>query len=155
MPYKNKADLIAYRIKYKKLNNEKLLAYAAKRRLDPEYRKKKRISSKIYREKNQAKIKQYRKDHALDRLRDIKKNNAYLGDIHNMSGTMYKYANVNWARFIKKSGKCAYCESTDTLNAHHILSKSKFPSLALSENNGIPLCVTCHSTHHSLNGATA
>lgn len=38
------------------------------------------------------------------------------------------------------------------VNAHHILSKAKWPHLALSVSNGVTLCKWCHKEHHRLNG---
>ena len=144
-----------YMKKYREKNLAVIHEKDKKRRSTPEEKLKAIVYGRKYRRKNRDKTKQYRRDHALDRLRQMKKSRALIGDILNMSGNMYKYANMNWAKFIKKSGKCAYCESTDTLNAHHVLSKSKFPGLALGANNGIPLCITCHREHHALNGVTA
>ncbi len=47
---------------------------------------------------------------------------------------------------------CVYCGSTNNLQAHHILSKSKHPEFALFLNNGISLCEVCHIQEHKING---
>lgn len=47
---------------------------------------------------------------------------------------------------------CLYCGSTNKLQAHHILSKSKHPEFALFLNNGICLCEICHIKEHKING---
>ena len=59
-----------------------------------------------------------------------------------------------WGLQVKERDKnmCQICYSTDNLHAHHILSKSKHPTLALLLNNGITLCETCHIEEHRLNG---
>lgn len=63
-----------------------------------------------------------------------------------------------WAyNVIKRDhGRCVACAAPKTtrksIQAHHILSKSKHPEFALLLNNGITLCAPCHRSEHSLNG---
>lgn len=62
-----------------------------------------------------------------------------------------------WAYEVIKrdGGKCRYCGIAKIkpkyLNAHHVLSKAKWPGLALSVDNGITLCKPCHEEHHKIN----
>lgn len=44
--------------------------------------------------------------------------------------------------------ECQKCGSTENLHAHHIKSKSEFPELKLSLENGVTLCSKCHSEEH-------
>lgn len=58
----------------------------------------------------------------------------------------------DWAFAVRqRDGKCMKCESTTSLVAHHIQSKSKFPELKLCLDNGITLCTECHVEHHKHN----
>lgn len=64
----------------------------------------------------------------------------------------------DWAYEVIKrdQGACVCCGVKKTtpksINAHHILSRSKHPAFALSLDNGVTLCVDCHTTEHSING---
>lgn len=40
--------------------------------------------------------------------------------------------------------KCAYCDETDCLDAHHLAPKSIFPKLRLNVKNGITVCKSHH-----------
>ena len=57
-----------------------------------------------------------------------------------------KYGNLGkWTRqVIQRDGKCMTCNSTERLEAHHILAKSKWPQFATKTMNGITLCYDCH-----------
>lgn len=58
-----------------------------------------------------------------------------------------------WSTQVReRDAACLYCGSTDKLQSHHILSKSKHPEFALSLDNGITLCKICHIQEHILNG---
>jgi hypothetical protein len=61
---------------------------------------------------------------------------------------------TTWARHVKKRDNhiCVLCGSVNKLEAHHIFSVSKYPDLALVENNGITLCYDCHELEHKING---
>jgi len=52
-----------------------------------------------------------------------------------------------WAAEVKAVGCCEICQSTDELNAHHLLPKSIWTSLDRDLSNGICLC----ADHHLLN----
>lgn len=57
---------------------------------------------------------------------------------------------MTWAEQIKAldNFRCVYCGSTENLNAHHIKSRSEYPELAESLENGITLCRECHYALH-------
>lgn len=58
-----------------------------------------------------------------------------------------------WSRKIRKRDNytCSKCGKVDTEHsqAHHIFPKSRYPSLACDEGNGITLCQKCHSIYHN------
>ena len=47
-----------------------------------------------------------------------------------------------------KTPFCEWCYSEDNLQAHHILSKSKFPQYAYDDDNCLVLCKACHKSCH-------
>jgi hypothetical protein len=51
-----------------------------------------------------------------------------------------------WATFVKvrDGNKCAYCNETDCLDAHHLAPKSMYPKLRLNINNGVTVCRAHH-----------
>jgi predicted restriction endonuclease len=49
-----------------------------------------------------------------------------------------------WSAAVRSVGCCEYCGRTDTLNAHHIYSRSK-KSTRWDIENGICLCVAHHT----------
>lgn len=55
-----------------------------------------------------------------------------------------------WAKLTKDSckNKCAFCDSTENLQAHHIKPKSTSPELINDLENGILLCRNCHLKAH-------
>ena len=56
-----------------------------------------------------------------------------------------------WAKEIKCNAnhRCALCDETNVLNAHHIKSFKDYPNLRLDVDNGICLCKDCHKLVHS------
>jgi len=112
---------------------------------------KKALYNKKYRKENSEYFttykKQYTKDHPEVSLKSQRKLRARLG--------ISMYGLMAWTKVIRKGKNCSYCGSDKDLHSHHLIPKSKQPGLALNENNGIPLCATCHKEHHVLNGATA
>jgi len=46
----------------------------------------------------------------------------------------------------RDNNECQLCGSTDNLQPHHILPRSKYPELACNNDNIITLCKTCHIT---------
>ena len=57
-----------------------------------------------------------------------------------------------WAKRIKREfgHECAMCQTTESLEAHHIYFKSLYPSRIEDLDNGICLCTKCHDKAHSL-----
>lgn len=55
----------------------------------------------------------------------------------------------SWRKEVISTGYCVSCGSTDRLEGHHILPKSKFPHLVFSVQNGLCLCHSCHKRFHS------
>jgi|SRR5215212_8723945 len=58
-----------------------------------------------------------------------------------------------WGREVRMmyNYHCVYCGKAKRLSAHHIFSKSRFPGLKFSLNNGILMCKKCHDELHKLN----
>lgn len=63
-----------------------------------------------------------------------------------------KLALKQWATKIKERDDytCKICgnDNKQVLEAHHIKHKSKFPELQFDYDNGITLCLNCHSEQH-------
>ena len=61
-----------------------------------------------------------------------------------------------WANQVKAVGCCEICHSTERLQAHHLLEKSVWTSLARDLSNGICLCEDHHlfNTQISAHGIT-
>ena len=56
---------------------------------------------------------------------------------------------MKWAKEVKKRDKhCQFCESTESLHAHHIFPRSRMPQLRYNLENGITLCQPCHVQVH-------
>jgi hypothetical protein len=50
-----------------------------------------------------------------------------------------------WSKKVRgRDKKCAICNSTKRLQAHHLNNKAEFPEQALDPNNGVTLCYYCH-----------
>ena len=69
-------------------------------------------------------------------------------------GRPERSGNLAWSKAVKERGnhKCAICESTDKIEAHHIMYANAWPSQRLDLRNGMVLCNVCHKKHHALNG---
>ena len=52
-------------------------------------------------------------------------------------------ADEAWAAEIKRVGKCEKCNSVGSLNAHHIISRTRL-RFRHDISNGVCLCVRCH-----------
>lgn len=58
-----------------------------------------------------------------------------------------------WAKSVKeRDGACIDCGSIERLEAHHLVSKAKFPEVASELWNGITLCHKCHIIEHKIIG---
>ena len=58
-----------------------------------------------------------------------------------------------WTDAVKaRDGACIDCGSTERLEAHHLVLKSKFPEVATELWNGITLCRKCHIAEHKIIG---
>ena len=55
-----------------------------------------------------------------------------------------------WSRMVREmdGNKCAFCGSTERLEAHHIVPQFASEELATELENGITLCKKCHYTAH-------
>lgn len=61
------------------------------------------------------------------------------------------YSYRKWReQVIERDKKCAICNSTDKLVAHHIKPFAEYPTLRFDINNGITLCESCHMKLHGL-----
>lgn len=49
---------------------------------------------------------------------------------------------------LKRDGKCEVCGEEENLQAHHIAHWSEDPVNRINVDNGISLCVNCHSLEH-------
>jgi len=56
---------------------------------------------------------------------------------------LVKLLDVEWARIVKRDGKCRRCEKTSNLHAAHIFSRRSM-STRWDLDNGLPLCYFCH-----------
>jgi hypothetical protein len=56
-----------------------------------------------------------------------------------------------WSRFIKTrdAHRCLCCDSTEKIQAHHIVRKTLYPWGALELGNGVTLCHECHGRVHA------
>lgn len=52
-------------------------------------------------------------------------------------------ADKAWSVQIRACGRCEVCRSTNTLNAHHLINRTR-PKFRHDLNNGICLCVSHH-----------
>lgn len=83
--------------------------------------------------------------------RHSKEWNAKISIAHGGNGAPKKWsqATKRWARLIKeRDGCCFICQTTEELEAHHILQKVKYPEYAIELWNGITLCKTHHIQKH-------
>lgn len=64
----------------------------------------------------------------------------------------YKMTLMSWSKAVRKRDVvCQVCGTDKTLQAHHIIHRSKNPELSFVLNNGITLCKNCHYESHNKN----
>ncbi len=74
------------------------------------------------------------------------------GTENNKIRTSIEYVNWRKAVYQRDGWTCQQCGQVGGgLNAHHILSFSKYPLLRFKINNGITLCELCHNQLHGRN----
>lgn len=70
----------------------------------------------------------------------------------NLHDKHLKLALTQWGKKIKERDEytCQLCRDTNrgVLEAHHIKQRSRFPEYQFDFNNGITLCLECHSLQH-------
>lgn len=104
------------------------------------------LKNRLYMTARETRWRKANKDRVYSyNLRSLQKQSTPI----NMSNWSYKMALKSWSDLIKDNydNKCQICYDP-AINTHHILHKSKYPKLALSLNNGIPLCKKCHNEVH-------
>ena len=99
-----------------------------------------KASNKKWYEDNPEKFKKLHVTYMKRRLAKF----AYL---FNLSKTDMKLARILWSAQVRQAKLCAIC-NLPAVHAHHILYTSKYPSLSLNLNNGIPLCRDHHVEVH-------
>jgi len=64
---------------------------------------------------------------------------------------MMNVPKYRWGEEVKKlyGYRCAFCGSTEKIEAHHINQVALFPDLETSLENGIALCHNCHYAAHN------
>ena len=53
-----------------------------------------------------------------------------------------------WTNKVKAAGNCALCNSTENLEAHHVIKWADYPQGRIDINNGLCLCIDCHTKEH-------
>lgn len=101
-------------------------------------------------------IKKYRKANPDVQLRSQKKKLAMESKIFNTTSVSYVYALMAWKKVImnRDGSRCCYCNAKGKkarLEGHHIIYKHTEMRLALTPNNGVILCRSCHDEVHKLN----
>ena len=143
----------AYSKKWQKANLEKIKARAKK--YYEANSEKLKAAGKKYRQANSEKIKAKYKKHREENPEKYKKCHldynkrrlAKFAYLFNLSKTDMKLARILWSAQVRQAKLCAIC-NLPAVHAHHLLYASKYPSLSLNLNNGIPLCIEHHVEVH-------
>lgn len=103
-----------------------------------------------------AQIKKYKAEHPEVSYRASLKIIKKMAVANNLTDTAYMYANIAWKGLIRRNDedRCVVCGASgqDTvLHAHHLIFKSIEPALALTESNGVMICIPHHQELHKLN----
>jgi len=131
----NKISIQNYREQYRKDNKNYFKLYTIK-----------------YRKINKVKLKRQRHLYYLDnKSKILKKHNEYSKRTRIYSWrTTFKYE--KWRDKIYKNGNytCQMCGKQHCkLNAHHIKPAKQYPELRYVVENGMCLCIKCHTTIHN------
>ena len=96
--------------------------------------------------KNVEKTRRYEERHPQKVMEFWKRWNGNLGLMLGLNAIEYKAALMKWGKFVKNAyeNMCAVCGSDKYLEAHHLISRAKYPELSLNLNNGIALCKQHH-----------
>lgn len=134
--------------KYYQNHKEERVEYDNKYRL-LNLDKKKEYFKKYYKE-NKERIKKHQHENPHIQLKANTNQLKRFGILFDMSSMKFSYALKSWSKMIKKldNNICKLCDSKGKLHSHHIKPKALFPKLSLQLNNGITLCVKCHSKTH-------
>jgi hypothetical protein len=54
-----------------------------------------------------------------------------------------------WTKAVISRGECERCQSTERLEAHHIIKWADYPQGRINVNNGACLCHNCHTEQHT------
>lgn len=67
-------------------------------------------------------------------------------ELRNSPKLVTRRKDIEWAKLVKEQAghKCEYCGKTETLNSHHIFSRSN-RSVRWDVDNGVCLCVAHHT----------
>ena len=101
-------------------------------------------------EKHRATNRMWARNHPESNLKAKINQFQKLGKKLDMKSMEFSYALQSWSKTIKKLDNymCKNCDSTENLNAHHIMPKADFPELSLDLDNGVTLCDKCHGDMH-------
>lgn len=82
------------------------------------------------------------------------KNPNWRGGIQLRHPERNRYRAKMWVKAVKdRDGwKCAECDATDRLHAHHIKGWQTHPELRFEVSNGVTLCHECHVLAHGWGG---
>ena len=116
------------------------------------YKKNRRYRIK-YKNKEKERKKIYNRNHPEKRFQANMRCLQKISESFNITLEEYQYALRAWSQTVRKrdNHECQICKTKKKLNAHHIFYKYEYPQLSLNLNNGITLCVDCHSETHGFN----
>ena len=150
---KNKEIVKIRTRQWKKNNPERIISeeYKNTRKIWANKNKEKlKTQNILYRLTHKDEKYKYQIDNPEIGLKANKKHLERLGKNFDMTSMEYAYAIKSWSNTIKKldNRMCKLCDSTEGINAHHIMPKSDFPELSFDLDNGITLCKKCHLKTH-------
>lgn len=83
-------------------------------------------------------------------LEEIRKRKiALMGAIE--KGRTHKWILRLWSQFIRARDlyRCVCCDSSERIQAHHVIRKTLYPLGAFETGNGVTLCHECHCRVHA------